>query len=406
MFNQLDEVEQVVLGHLTISEKLSQKVECLNEEDFSTEEHKTIFRAIKTVFEKYNCVDIPMLLAELKELDICRHLDVCATKAVAPSLFDDYVEALKRGAGRRRLRNAVSDLIFSDNCTLEELKRVVDEEEKQGSVLGVEKKSDANFDSYVQSIEKKKELIDTGLVLVDKQIKGLEKGTFLIIGARPSTGKTTFALNIADYQIKKGRKTVFFSLEMSAQMIYDRLVSNRLNLSYPDVLERCVKKEDREKIKSEILRIKESRLFSVVDDTYNVENICAQIAQLKPAVAVVDFIQVVSSLHNYRDLREKINYVSSELKRIAKKTGCVVIALSQVTRMGKDAPTMSDLRESGALEQDGDYIIMLHRPYVADKNFEDETQTSILFDKNKFGWTGSIKTYFDVLHQRFTGFCV
>ena len=124
--------------------------------------------------------------------------------------------------------------------------------------------------------------------------------------------------------------------------------------------------------------------------------------EVKPDMVVVDFIQIVDSVKKCDDTRTKINYISAELKRIAKKTGCIVIALSQLTRGGKDAPTMSDLRESGALEQDGDYIIILHRAYVSDKQKIDESETQVLFDKNKFGWTGLLHYKFSGIYQRFT----
>ena len=402
--NNFQEVEQAVLGYLFVNDNLVKSIHLLSADDFTAENHKTIFSALLKVYEQYGCIDSPLITKELNDIDLCKELVACSEKAIAPSLFDDYVEMLKRQAQKRRLAKSVDKLVWLDNCTIDELQKVIDEEEKFGEVAGAERKADVNYDNYLIELEHPKQLIETGFGIIDSQIKGLEKGTLFIIGARPSTGKTSFALNIANNQVKRGRKTVFFSLEMSAGMIYDRMIANRLSMNYSDVSQRNLDGYAKDRIVKEITELKNDKLFSVIDDTYNVENICSQIIELKPVLAVVDFIQIVSSLQNYRDLREKINYISAELKRVAKKTGCIVLVLSQVTRQGKDAPTMSDLRESGALEQDGDYIVMLHRPYVLNKNIEDETETEVLFDKNKFGWTGSMKTYFDVHHQRFTGF--
>lgn len=402
--NNFQEIEQAVLGYLFVNDNLVKSIHLLTADDFTKENHKIIFKALLKVYEQYGCIDSPLITKELNDIDLCKELVACSEKAIAPSLFDDYVEMLKRQAQKRRLAKSVDKLVWLDNCTLDELQKVIDEEEKFGEVAGAERKADVNYDNYLIALEHPKRLIETGFGIIDRQIKGLEQGTLFIIGARPSTGKTSFALNVANNQIKRGRKTVFFSLEMSAGMIYDRMIANRLSMNYSDVSQRNLDGYAKDKIVKEITELKNNKLFSVIDDTYNVENICSQIIELKPVLAVVDFIQIVSSLQNYRDLREKINYISAELKRVAKKTGCIVLVLSQVTRQGKDAPTMSDLRESGALEQDGDYIIMLHRPYVLNKTIEDETETEVLFDKNKFGWTGSMKTYFDVNHQRFTGF--
>ena len=127
------------------------------------------------------------------------------------------------------------------------------------------------------------------------------------------------------------------------------------------------------------------------------------ISEEKPSLAVVDFMQIISAVGKFENVRSRIDYISSLFKRTAKTTGCVIIVLSQLSRMGKEAPTMSDLKESGGLEQDGDYIALLHRPYVLNKN-ENECipeDTQLLLDKNKFGRTGKIDLWFDLKHQKF-----
>ena len=117
----------------------------------------------------------------------------------------------------------------------------------------------------------------------------------------------------------------------------------------------------------------------------------------------MDYIQKVTTGKRVLNMREQIEHISGELKRIAKFNSCCIICLSQVSRDGKDEPTMSSLKEAGGLEADGDYILMLHRPYVQNKNNPDispET-TVLLIDKNKFGSTGAIDMRFDGSHQRF-----
>ena len=115
-------------------------------------------------------------------------------------------------------------------------------------------------------------------------------------------------------------------------------------------------------------------------------------------------MQIITSLKHHENVRTKIDYISSELKRTAKKTNTCIILLSQLTRNNKEAPTMSDLKESGGLEQDGDYIALLHRPYVLNKSDSSilPTMAQLLLDKNKFGRTGVIDLYFDGSIQRFT----
>ena len=142
----------------------------------------------------------------------------------------------------------------------------------------------------------------------------------------------------------------------------------------------------------------------VVDDVNAVENICAQIENNKPELVIVDFIQIVTTLCKSESVRARIDYISSELKRIAKRTNCCIIVLSQLSRAGENAPRMSDLRESGSLEQDGDCIALLDRPFVQDKENNPPHKATLLIDKNKFGKTGKIDLFFDGAHQRFTTF--
>jgi replicative DNA helicase len=115
-------------------------------------------------------------------------------------------------------------------------------------------------------------------------------------------------------------------------------------------------------------------------------------------------VQIISAQKKFVDNRQRIDYISQALKKCAKETKCSFVVLSQITRAGKDAPSMSDLKESGGLEQDSDYIILLHRPYVNDKESGKArpSETKIILDKNKFGNTGVINYNFNGMFQRFT----
>jgi replicative DNA helicase len=126
----------------------------------------------------------------------------------------------------------------------------------------------------------------------------------------------------------------------------------------------------------------------------------------KPDVVVIDYVQIVRTMKGFTgdNKRLQIDYISAELKSIAKRTGCCVILLSQLKRTEKvEQPTMADLKESGGLEQDGDYIFMLYRPYAQDKSAGYNPETTTLFiEKNKFGEVGRISLKFNGRYQRFT----
>lgn len=128
------------------------------------------------------------------------------------------------------------------------------------------------------------------------------------------------------------------------------------------------------------------------------------IYQQKPDFVIIDFVQIVTSMQIFVDNRQRVDYISQQLKRAAKKTNCSILILSQLTRNAKEKPTMSALKESGGLEQDSDYIILLHRDYVNDKSNEDidAKDTDVILDKNKFGRTKELKFEFDGKYQRFS----
>lgn len=401
MLNNNYEIEAAVIGLLFQYEGLNSKINLLSEEDFLTEGFKNFFRLFKKTYDEYSCIDNAIVLNQLT-VDEGKLLIKCAELAINQSLIDNYIEMLKNSARQHRLSKAVEKLVFAQDCTLENLQKIVDVEEKKGLNFGAKQSALENYDKYIANVGKQRQLIKTGFSGIDFKIRGLEKGTLMIIGARPSTGKTTFALNIASNQVKAGYRVMFYSLEMTAEMIFNRYISNLMGLNYSDVNNGRLPEGKDEKVKNIIANLKKQDKLYVIDDVYVIENICNQISETKPDVVVIDFIQTVSTLSDYPDLRQKMNYISAELKRIAKKTGCIVIALSQITRSGKDTPTMSDLMESGALEQDGDYIFIMHRPYVSNKKLADDSTTDIVIDKNKFGWTGKLNFQFDGKHQRFT----
>ena len=141
----------------------------------------------------------------------------------------------------------------------------------------------------------------------------------------------------------------------------------------------------------------------MIDDMYYCEEICRAIGDLQPDYVVIDFIHCVRAIKKCENRRSEVDYISQSFKICAKNNNCHIILLSQLHRSDKEKnrpPRMSDLKESGGLEQDGDYIIMIHRPYIFDKT-SDPTETYILLDKNKYGDCGQLQFKFWGQFQRF-----
>lgn len=228
--------------------------------------------------------------------------------------------------------------------------------------------------------------------------QGILSGTIMTIGARPSTGKTTFALNLLKSVVYQHKKAVFFSLEMSNTMIYDRIIADIMNISVEKAINHELSQEEFEKMQSLLQYYQD---IQIIDDVSDIESIINYVYANKPDMCFIDYIQIVNIFEKqFLDNRHKIDYISNQIKRCAKKTSTIFVVLSQITRVAKENPTMSDLKESGSLEQDSDYVILLHRPYVNDKA-ENPNRTILKLDKNKFGKSIELRYNFESDFQRF-----
>lgn len=396
------EIERSVIGEILSFEKLKEKALLLEPNDFAYDEHKDICKTMISQAQKGK-YDFVTVAAECGS-DYRLEIQNCIQLAISAELFEEHFRILKEMASRRRLINSFHALTIDGDVSVSSVQKMLDDENSRRLTSNVKEISERNIDAFVAELNKRKGTLMTGFGNIDKVTGGIRKSTVFIIGARPSTGKTTFALNIAANQIADPtKKVMFFSLEMSSEMIYERLMAAQNKIEYEKFSRNSLSEDEMKLIAAQSKNLKESERFFVIDDVYNVEQICNMISENKPSLAVVDFMQIISAVGKFENVRSRIDYISSLFKRTAKTTGCVIIVLSQLSRMGKEAPTMSDLKESGGLEQDGDYIALLHRPYVLNKN-ENECipeDTQLLLDKNKFGRTGKIDLWFDLKYQRF-----
>lgn len=303
---------------------------------------------------------------------------------------DNALENLRKTELNDLIRRKVSELSISEKITTDDLRSLAEE---------IDDKKDARRNSkkaYIENYDTPVEVVPTGYPILDKMLGGgLVRGTVSALGARPSVGKTTLAVNIAAKNSQ--RKILFFSLEMSARMVYDKLISDVGDLDYSD----CVKhKVNLETVKTLLQRYEN---LTVIDDVYEIEDIAAIIRREKPELVMIDYIQIVQTRENIEVVRQRIDRISQIIKRTAKSTGAHIMCLSQITRGAKEEPTMSALKESGGLEETGDYVILLKRPYVLNK--ADETlkpeETELKIDKNKFGESGLLQYYFRGNRQRF-----
>lgn len=391
-----NEIEYKIISTFLLCDDgdIRKKLSCFTKEHFSDNTAARIYEKIINHYNKFPNADYSAFFhcLERSEMEtVAVKLEEMMSAEIAEMHVDDTVSLFHENYVQKILKSSVLEIGMSNHVSLSDIAALA---QKAESLSQKRKNSALN---YIQNYDKKFEFIPTKFTILDNLLNGgFIKGTLAAVGARPSTGKTTFALNIAAHNPDK--KTLFFSIEMTARMIYDRLVSERANVDYSLS---GLHKIPVDTVKS-VLNIYQN--LTVIDDMPCAEDISEMILYEKPDFVVIDFIQIVTSRKNFPDIRQRIDYISNLLKLTAKKTNCCILILSQLTRAGKEKPTMSDLKESGGLEQDSDYVILIHRPYVLDKKnpeFSPE-QTDVILDKNKFGSTKELPYQFEGKYQRFS----
>lgn len=376
----------------------------LNESDFMIDVHKSIFAHIKNSYTHNENVDMVKLMKDtgVSSEYLADLINCCYTVAN----FKSYSKMLKTRTADNRIINGITSISKSDNKFDALEKLYTSEKELRENKADFYKKRDSQqyleFLEYIHSPVNECDRIKTGFNTIDAYIGGFRRKSISIIGAYPSTGKTTFALNIARNQIKHKNKTLFFSLEMSCNQILERLTADILSLNYSRIGRKDLSKDEKTQIGRMIDGLSSANVLHIYDDVFYIEDISREISVLKPAFVVIDFIQRIKTHHKTNSRREEIDYISSEIKNTAMAYDCHIMTLSQLARKDEGhRPTMNDLKESGGLAQDNDYIMLLYRPNVGDKT-KAPSETYFTIDKNKYGETGSKEMFFNGGFQRFT----
>ncbi|MBQ1777653.1 MAG: DnaB-like helicase C-terminal domain-containing protein [Acidaminococcaceae bacterium] len=366
----------------------------VQESDFTDETVRKIYGTIAQSCRDFPQADDTVLLERLDSealKTIVATWQAMPVREVTDAQLSDTLNAFRHIKNQNALKEAAAELAFGDEIHTADCQRLL-----QLSESLMPSKQQSAAEKYLADYGKEIRLIPTGFPELDKLLGGgLAVGTVAAIGARPSVGKTTFSLNIA--AANPDKKVLFFSIEMTARMIYDRLIADKAEVLYTDAISHKVPLTTAKAV------LDKYPSLLLVDDVSHVESIADRIYSEKPDVVIIDFVQIVTSERRFVDNRQRIDYISQRLKQAVKAVGCCLIILSQLTRAGKDKPTMSDLKESGGLEQDSDYVLLLHRPYVQDKtNSEHRPEdTTVICDKNKFGQTGELPFIFEGQYQRF-----
>ncbi len=421
------EAEQSVLSAMLLSPDVLQ--ECLVElrdEDFFMPRHQTIFSTLRDMFDASLPVD-PVTLADRlkssKQLEAVggpRYITEITSNTFALSSWRHYMEMLKRDSTLRQLITATAEISSLAFDAPEDTKEVIDSAERM--ILSVtDRDVRSNYitmqtamqDLYLQLQEQAAAGEDalgvkTGFQQLDHKLLGLREGQMVVVGARPGVGKTSFALNLAVQAAENGATVAFFSLEMSSTEIAQRLLAARSAVGLQKIRSANISGEEWPALLQASEEI--SKLDILIDDTpgTTVTEVRAKARRMlhnkEKAVVILDYLQLVSPPPSKRsDSRAtEVSEMSRGIKIMAKDLGVPVIALSQLSRQSENRtgkrPQLSDLRESGAIEQDADIVILLDRsttPEEAErKDRPDEGITEFIVAKNRSGPVGTIEMVF------------
>lgn len=425
--------EKYILSSLLIStEAIDIALNNLIVETFYFKNHQEIYKAIITIYEKTKTIDLITLSTFLNDNGLLKEVGgiKVLTELVleVPSLeyLEEYIRLLQDKFIRRTLIKLGYGIVNSSYITNIPLENIFNELETQifklkNQTQNKETLNSIDIFSNVFFELKKKTLnpsligISSGFYDLDSMTQGFQKSDLIIIAGRPSMGKTAFSLNIAVNIVKKQKLPVlFFSLEMSKQQLIYRLLSNETKISNIRLRSGNIRKKDWLELSNTIKTFSCLPLFIDDSATLSITEIRLKIKKLffeetKIGLIVIDYLQLMQNSNFSSNNRvQELSQITRSLKNIAREFNVPIIALSQLsrnveTRLNK-RPILSDLRESGSIEQDADLVLMLYRDNYYNPNISQTNLTELILAKHRNGPVGTIKLKFDPICTRFSSF--
>ena len=425
-----EDAERSCLGAaLTDRDAMSTVVEKLSKDKFYYKANAEVFEAIVELSRNNVPVDLLTVCNELDRRDVLKQIggrafvsSLCDETAVpSTSNVEQYIKIVLDKASSRELIKATADVLekgYEDSMDVDAL---IDVAEK--SVLEVgQKRQIKDFDRIEDILKTNIEIlsqrastdgnitgVSTGFTDIDEALNGLQNSEMIIVAARPSMGKTALAVNIAHNAAKKGKKVLVFSIEMSKELLGERLLAAEARVDLSKLKTGNLEQEDWDRISTAIDTL--SDLDLIIDDTSAIpmNQIKNKARRMKVETGldliVIDYLQYIGSTGKQENRQQEISTISRELKAMAKDLNCPVLVLSQLSRNVEartdKRPIMSDLRESGSIEQDADVIMMLYREDYYNPETENRNTCEVIIAKNRNGATGNVNLTWQPQFTRF-----
>lgn len=424
------ETERCVLGCMLIdSETINIVKEVLNEDDFYDGEHKWVYKAIVSLADRGKAVDTLTLSNELKENNVFdkiggyEFLTKIGDSVISTNHVDDYCTIIKEKSIRRRLireLGSVIDQCYGDSIEsfdiIEAAQRAVYNISMDNSTTDFTSLSSAVSDAVnelnrIQKLDEKVIGVPSGFAAIDDITSGFQKGDMVLIAARPSMGKTALAVNIAQNAAIRYKKSVaIFSLEMPTRQLANRIMSGEAEVDSSRLRIANIFPSEWSSLYDTVREIREKKVKLFINDTsgISVGELRRKCRKLKATegldLIIIDYLQLMTINERSESRQQEISTISRTLKSIAKELDCPIIALSQLSR-GPEArtnkrPMLSDLRESGAIEQDADLVMLLYRDKYYNPESEDDS-TEVIIAKHRNGSVGTVKLKFRGEYTKF-----
>lgn len=426
------DAEASLLGAILIdSDAIVKIADQITTEDFYDQKHRDIYEAIRQLYEKHSPIDVLTLTDQLRGTG---HLDSAGGAAYLTQLtnyvptaahVEQYASIVAQKALRRRLIKASQEIVnlgYDESKSLQELIESsestlfdVSQKHVKQDIVSLETILSESFDRLDELHKDKGRIrgVPTGFRDMDNILAGLQRSDLFILAARPSMGKTALALNLAhNVGVQAGEPVLLFSLEMSKEQLVDRMLAMESGVDAWALRTGNLSDQDFEKIGQAMGTLSEAQIY--IDDTPGItvsdlRTKARREAHQRPlGLIIVDYLQLMSGGAKFNgdgNRVQEISEISRGLKGIARELNVPLIALSQLSRSvesrSPQIPQLSDLRESGSIEQDADVVAFIYREDYYNQESERKGITDILIKKHRNGPTGGVELYFEKEKQRF-----
>jgi replicative DNA helicase len=424
------EMEQSVLGAVLLeNEALAKVLEVLDERDFYQDAHRWIFQAMIELFEENVPIDLLTVTERLRRKERLEAVGggtyLAELVELVPTAANvwHHARVVREKAVLRGLIQTATSIVTDSYEDTEDVDMLLDRAEQAIFEIS-QRKATSGFmpinailkGSFkrIEQLYERKELVTgvpTGFIEFDRRTAGLQASDLIIIAGRPSMGKTAFSLNIAQHVgIQVRRPVAIFSLEMSKEQLVLRMLCAEARIDSSKLRTGFLSREDWPRLTKAAGTLSEARIY--IDDTpaQSALDIRAKARRLRAelgdlALVVIDYLQLMQGRSRSENRQQEVSEITRALKALAKELQVPVVALSQLSRAVEQRkpprPQLSDLRESGAIEQDADVVALIYRDELYDENSADKGIAEIIIGKQRNGPTGVVRLTFRGEYTRF-----